>query len=192
MNPTARRATDDATTAVIEMVERETAAWNRKDADALVGLFHPDMVWPWPPTPQDHDPMTWIMPMGRFDARRWRAMWQELFDTHELAVNERTIRRVEVTPEGDGGLAVVDINTVWRRLTDDADDAWRGRVCKVYARCRDGWKLTMHTGVLSYRPPALSSPLPADFVRYYPRSTRSDRPTGSVRSVTRSAAPAIR
>src|SRR5262245_47829378 len=29
-----------------ELVDRETAAWNAQDADALVSLFHPDMVWP--------------------------------------------------------------------------------------------------------------------------------------------------
>jgi ketosteroid isomerase-like protein len=28
------------------MVDRETSAWDRQDADALVSLFHPDMVWP--------------------------------------------------------------------------------------------------------------------------------------------------
>lgn len=27
------------------MVDRETAAWDRQDAEALVELFHPDMVW---------------------------------------------------------------------------------------------------------------------------------------------------
>ena len=26
------------------MIDRETAAWNRQDADAPVDLFHPDMV----------------------------------------------------------------------------------------------------------------------------------------------------
>jgi ketosteroid isomerase-like protein len=140
----------EATDAVIRMVNRETEAWNRKDAAALVALFHPDMVWPWPPTPDDHDPLTWIMPMGRFDASRWRGIWQDLFDTHDLIRNERTIQRVEVTAEGDGGFAVVDIDTVWRRHADGGEDAWIGRVCKVYARCADGWKLTMHTGVLRY------------------------------------------
>jgi ketosteroid isomerase-like protein len=140
----------DATTVVIGMVNRETEAWNRKDAEALVALFHPDMVWPWPPTPDSHDPMTWVMPMGRFNAERWRALWQDLFDTHDLVRNDRTIRRVEVTPEGDGGFAVVDIDTVWRRQVDRVEDSWTGRVCKVYARCPDGWKLTMHTGVLVY------------------------------------------
>jgi uncharacterized protein (TIGR02246 family) len=28
------------------MVDVETAAWNAQDAEALVSLFHPDMVWP--------------------------------------------------------------------------------------------------------------------------------------------------
>jgi ketosteroid isomerase-like protein len=140
-----------ATNAVIDMVNRETEAWNRKDADALVALFHSDMVWPWPPTPDSHDPISWVMPMGRFNAERWRAIWQELFDTHDLVRNDRTIRRVEVTPEGDGGFAVVDIDTAWRRRSDGVEDAWTGRVCKVYARCADGWRLTMHTGVLIYR-----------------------------------------
>jgi ketosteroid isomerase-like protein len=41
----------DATVAVRDMVNRETEAWNRKDADALVALFHPDMAWPWRPRP---------------------------------------------------------------------------------------------------------------------------------------------
>jgi ketosteroid isomerase-like protein len=140
----------DVHSAVTEMVNRETEAWNRKDADALVALFHSDMVWPWPPTSNSHDPMTWVMPMGRFNAQRWRTSWQELFDTHDLVRNDRTIRRVEVTPEGDGGFAVVDIHTVWRRHTDGAEEAWTGRVCKVYSRTSDGWKLIMHTGVLIY------------------------------------------
>jgi ketosteroid isomerase-like protein len=132
------------------MVDRETDAWNRTDAAALVSLFHPDMVWPWPPSADAHDPITWVMPMGRFNAERWRASWQALFDTHHLVSNRRTIRRVEVTPDGDGGLAVVDIDTVWRRKIDLVEERWEGRTCKVYARCRDGWKMTMQTGALSY------------------------------------------
>jgi ketosteroid isomerase-like protein len=140
----------DATQAIIEMVNRETDAWNRKDADALVALFHPDMVWPWPASPHAHDPLTWVMPMGRFNAQRWRSLWQSLFDTHDLVANDRKIVRVEVTPEGDGGFAVVDIDTVWRRRSDGVRDRWKGRVCKVYARCADGWKMTMHTGALVY------------------------------------------
>jgi ketosteroid isomerase-like protein len=140
----------DVVDELIQMVNRETDAWNRKDPGALVALFHPDMVWPWPPNPESHDPMKWVMPMGRFNADRWRAIWQELFDTHDLIRNDREIQRVEGTPEGDGGFAVVDIETVWRRRADGVEDRWKGRVCKVYARLADGWKMTMHTGVLVY------------------------------------------
>ena len=72
--------------------------------------------------------------MGRCNADRWRANWQHLFDHNELVTNERQILRIDITPERDGGLAV----------------RWCGRVCKVDARCHDGWKMTMHTGVLVY------------------------------------------
>ena len=60
-----------AINAIQLMVDAETAAWNRLDADALVALFHPDMVWVWPPDAASHDPESWVMPMGRFDASRW-------------------------------------------------------------------------------------------------------------------------
>jgi len=141
---------EDARAAILAMVERETDAWNRQDASALVQLFHPDMVWPWPPSEDAHDPMSWIMPMGRFDAERWRASWQSLFDTHELVSNERVIRRIEATSEGDGGLAVVDIDTRWRNVESGEEQIWKGRACKVYALCAHGWKITMHTGLLAY------------------------------------------
>ena len=29
-----------------EMINRETRAWNEKDAETLVSIFHPDMVRP--------------------------------------------------------------------------------------------------------------------------------------------------
>lgn len=140
----------EARDAIIAMVERETAAWNAKDADGLVALFHEDMVWPWPSAATGHDPAGWTTGMGRFDAARWRASWQALFDEHDLVANDRTIVRVEVTPEGDGGFAVVDVDTVWRRHDDGAEQRWRGRACKVYSRVRGEWKLIMHTGLLDY------------------------------------------
>lgn len=132
-----------------EMVHRETRAWDARDADALVDLFHPDMVWPWPPDPDAHDPIEWVFVLGRFDRERWRAAWQELFDTHELVHNRRRIRRIELTEQGDGALAVVDIDTLWRG-EDGTEDRWQGRVCKVYSRVGGEWKMTMHTGVLRY------------------------------------------
>lgn len=140
----------DAGDAIVQMVERETEAWNRKDAEALVALFHKDMVWPWPPSASAHDPLHWTTGFGRFDAERWRRNWQRLFDTHELLSNDRRIVRVEVTPEADAGFAVVDVDTRWRNIDTGAEDRWVGRACKVFARCEDGWKMTMHTGLLHY------------------------------------------
>jgi ketosteroid isomerase-like protein len=73
-----------------------------------------------------------------------------LLDTHELVKNDRFIRKIVTTAEGDGGFAVVDIDTRWRKRADGSVQAWTGRVCKVYARCPSGWKITMHTGALLY------------------------------------------
>jgi ketosteroid isomerase-like protein len=136
--------------AIEEMVHRETRAWDRQDAAALVELFHPDMVWPWPPTSQDHDPASWVFVMGRFDRERWLRGWQGLFDTHTLIHNRREIVKIVVTDEGDGGFAVVDVDTLWRD-GEGRESHWRGRACKIYTRMAGGeWKLIAHTGVWAY------------------------------------------
>ena len=116
-----------------EIVDRETRAWNTKDVDLLLSVFHPDMVWPWPKTPHTHDPMEWRLEMGRYDARRWGEIYRELFDTHELVHNERETKKIEVSKEGDGAFAVVDIDTLWRDREGN-ENRWRGRVCKVYSK----------------------------------------------------------
>ncbi len=137
-----------------EIVDRESRAWDTQDADLLMTVWHPDMVWPWPPGPRDHDPMSWAIGFGRFDYDRWRGLWQGLFDSHVLVHNRRVIQRIEISPEGDGAFAVVDIDTLWR-AADGTEGHWCGRVCKVYTRLDAGWKCIMHTGVLDYdAPPA--------------------------------------
>ncbi len=65
-----------------EIVHRETRAWDTQDVRLLLTIFHPDMVWPWPRTPHAHDPLDWVLEFGRYDAQRWGATWQTLFDTH--------------------------------------------------------------------------------------------------------------
>ena len=132
-----------------EIVRRETSAWDRKDVELLLTIFHPDMVWPWPPTPNAHDPARWVMEQGRYDATRWREGWQRLFDTHELVHNRRQIVKIVLSKEQDGAFAVVDVDTLWR---DPAgrDFHWRGRACKVYTKVGGEWKLIMHTGLLDY------------------------------------------
>jgi hypothetical protein len=57
---------------------------------------------------------------------------------HELVHNQRVTRRIAVTPEGDGGFAVVDVDTLWRRRRDPVPQHWLGRACKLYTRLADG------------------------------------------------------
>jgi ketosteroid isomerase-like protein len=132
-----------------EMVERETRAWDARDPEALVELFHPDMVWPWPPDAQSYDPITWIFPQGRFDRQRWITGWQHLFDTYELIHNRRNIVRIAISDEEDGAFAVVDVDTLWRDKSG-RDFHWKGRACKGYTRVGGEWKLIFHTGLLDY------------------------------------------
>ncbi|MHA2041528.1 MAG: DUF4440 domain-containing protein [Candidatus Thorarchaeota archaeon] len=132
-----------------EIVKRETRAWDTQDVDLLLSIFHTDMVWPWPKDSQSHDPMEWVFELGRFNYGRWSMSYRELFDTHELIHNRRNLRKIEVSKEGDGAFAVVDIDTLWRDRHGN-DNHWKGRVCKVYSKVDDEWKMTMHTGALEY------------------------------------------
>lgn len=50
-----------------EIVNRETKAWDTQDVNLLMTILHPDMVWPWPRTNQSHDPMDWVLEIGRYD-----------------------------------------------------------------------------------------------------------------------------
>ena len=72
-----------------EMINRETRAWNEKDAETLVSIFHPDMVWPWPKNENAHNPLDWIFPFGRYNRKRWKDNWQSFFNAHELIHNNR-------------------------------------------------------------------------------------------------------
>ena len=140
---------EDIRKQIESIVNRETHAWDTQDVDALMTIFHPDMVWPWPRTPQSHDPMNWVLEWGRYDRQRWRDGWQELFDTHRLAHNKRELRKIEISKEGDGAFAVVDIDTLWIDR-DGNENHWKGRTCKVYTKTGDEWKMKMQTGVLDY------------------------------------------
>ena len=140
---------EDCRAEIEEMVNRETRAWDTQDVDLLLSVFHPDMVWPWPPHPRAHDPMDWVLEWGRYDAARWRAGWARLFATQRLVHNRRAIRRIALAKEGDGAFAVVDVDTLWR---DSAgrDFHWLGRACKIYTRVGGEWKMIAQTGLLDY------------------------------------------
>jgi ketosteroid isomerase-like protein len=139
----------DARLEIEEIVNREKRAWDTKDVDLLMTVFHPDIVWPWPKDSQAHDPIDWVIGFGRYNYARWRGRWKDLFDTYELVHNRRITKKIEVSEEGDGAFAVVDIDTLWRDK-DGNEDHWKGRVCKVYSKVGNEWKMTMHTGALEY------------------------------------------
>jgi ketosteroid isomerase-like protein len=136
--------------AIVDMVDKETKAWDTQNVDLLLSIFHPDMVWPWPKDAQAHDPMEWVFELGRFDYDRWKEVYQNLFETYTLVHNHRTLQKIVTSKEGDGAFAVVDIDTLWRDAEGN-EDHWKGRVCKVYTKVGlHEWKLIMHTGVLEY------------------------------------------
>ena len=120
----------DSSKQIEEIVNRETRAWDTQDVDLLMTIFHGDMVWPWPRTPQSHDPIDWIFELGRYDYERWKSSWQELFNTHRLVHNKREIKKIEISNQGDGAFAVVDIDTLWID-SEGRPNHWKGRVCKV-------------------------------------------------------------
>jgi ketosteroid isomerase-like protein len=135
--------------AIREVVDRETRAWDTKDVELLLSVFHPDMVWVWPARYDAVDPVEWKVGMGRFDRGRWSARYRELFETRELVHNHRRTVKVEVAEEGDGGFAVVDIDTLWRDEAGE-EDHWLGRTCKIYALVGGEWKMTAQVGALRY------------------------------------------
>jgi hypothetical protein len=141
---------EERTNEIMDMVNRETEAWDRQDAEMLVSIFHPDMVWPWPPDNKAHDPIKWVFVMGRYDRRRWQESWQELFDTHKLIHNNRTIQKIEISADGGGAMAVVDVDTIWENRATGIRDHWKGRACKIYSLVDGSWKMTAHTGLLEY------------------------------------------
>jgi len=129
-----------------EIVERETRAWDTQDIDLLMTIWHPDMVWPWPGPDNSPDPVTWNLTHGRFDHERWSSGWKELFATCELVHNRRALVRIEMSPQGDGSFAIVDIDTLWRDHEGN-ESHWRGRTCKIYTKLQSGeWKMITQLG----------------------------------------------
>ncbi|MBY9005728.1 MAG: hypothetical protein KGD63_03135 [Candidatus Lokiarchaeota archaeon] len=132
-----------------EIVDRETHAWDTMNVDLLLSIFHHDMVWPWPISNQNHNPIKWVLDFGKFNYDRWKENWLKLFHTHKLVHNNRNIVIIKISNECDGAFAVVDIDTLWIDSKGTINH-WLGRVCKVYAKINKDWKLIMHTGVLDY------------------------------------------
>jgi len=133
------------------LIDRETLGLNTKNPELFLDMIHPDMVWPWPPTPRDHDPAQWNFVLGRFNRERWRHNFQAIFDHYELVRNDRNIVKIVVSVEEDAAFAVMDIDSLWRDKESKQEIRWKGRVCKSYTRLTSGeWKFISQTGPLDY------------------------------------------
>ena len=132
------------------VIDRETRAWDERDVGALLEIFHPDMVWPWPPSAEQHDPVDWVFVLGRYDRERWGRCWRDLFESHTLVHNRRRTVRIVPSAEGDGAFAVVDVGTLWRDASGE-DSHWWGRACKVYTKVDGRWLMMFQTGLLDYQ-----------------------------------------
>jgi len=132
-----------------EIIDRETQAWNEKNVELLLSIFHPDMVWVWPTDANKHDPMTWISFLGKFNYDRWSKVYLDWFANYELKHNVRSTQKISVTKQGDGAFAVVDIDTLWVTKTGEISH-WHGRTCKTYTKTASGWKMISQVGVLEY------------------------------------------
>ena len=133
------------------LVDRVTMGLNFKNADLFLDVIHPDMVWPWPPKSGDHDPVRWEFVLGRFNKDRWRQNFQAIFDSYALVHNHRDTVKIELSPEEDAALAVVDVDSLWRDNKTKQEIHWKGRVCSIYTKTTSGeWKLISQTGPLDY------------------------------------------
>ena len=103
---------EDIEIKIKEIVDRETDAWSNKDTEKLLSIFHPDMVWPWPRTVDSHDPVDWVLEIGRFDYQRWKKIYEEFFESHILVHNKRITQKIVISDQKDGAFAVVDVDTL--------------------------------------------------------------------------------
>ena len=153
MNTTADRSSE-----IQEIIDRESRAFDTADTALMLTVYHPDLVWAWPPHSRAYDPMDWVIRMGRFDYDRWYRLTQLFFDTHTLVHNKRITRKIQMTDEQDGAFAVVDVDTLFTQNPDE-DSPWHeggnelhilGRACKIYTTVGDEWKLLYQPGTMHY------------------------------------------
>lgn len=140
---------NDMENEILEIIHRETKAWDTKNVDMLLSIFHSDMVWVWPTVTQNHDPISWTSILGKFNLDRWGKVYTDWFSEYEIIHNNRQTQKIFVTKQGDGAFAVVDIDTLWRSKSGE-ESHWLGRTCKTYSKTANGWKMISQVGVLKY------------------------------------------
>lgn len=136
-------------TSIKEVVDRETKAWSEKNVELLLSIFHPDMLWVWPTDPTNPDPISWSLPQGKFEYPKFQKIYTSWFEKYDLIHNKRVTQKITMSKEGDGGFAVVDIDTLWRSKTDE-ESHWVGRTGKSYVKTTAGWKMINQVGVFRF------------------------------------------
>ena len=148
--------TTDRSDEIQEIIDRESRAFDTADSALMLSCYHPDLVWAWPPHSRAYDPMDWVIRMGRFDYDRWFKLTEQFFATHTIIHNTRITRKITMTDEQDGALAVVDVDTSFRQHKDK-DSPWhedgdelhiKGRAAKIYTTVGDEWKLLYQPGTM--------------------------------------------
>jgi len=142
---------DSLYTDINEIVLREQDAWEMKDAKLLLTVFHPDMVWAWPRDFDSFNPFYWEMDLGRFNHDLWLEHWTQFFQEYDLIDSIVKLQKATFSKQGDAAFAVVDLNVHWEHQGNGKIMSWKGRVCKVYTKVRDSWKLISQTGMIPYR-----------------------------------------
>ena len=132
---------------VKEIIDRETKAWDTKNVDLLLSIFHPDMIWVWPKDNKSYDPVDWKLPLGKFNKDRWWKNYSEMFEKYDLIKNDRKIVDIKISDQEDGAFAVVDVDTLWRNR-DGEEIHWLGRAGKTYVKSDGVWKMIAHHGLL--------------------------------------------
>lgn len=150
----------DRSDEIQEIIDRESRAYDTADTELMLTIYHPDIVWAWPPNSTAYDPMEWVLRMGRFDYDRWYKLHQQFFDTHTIIHNRRVTKKIVMSEQQDGAFAVVDVDTMFSQ-NRDMDSPWheedgsdkihvQGRACKIYTLMDDGWKLLYQPGTMQY------------------------------------------
>lgn len=131
------------------IIDTETRAFDTQDVDMFLSIIHPDMVWPWPPNVNVHNPQEWVIPWGRFNKERWHGYLDKFFNKYRLIQNIRDTKKIVLSKEEDGAFAVVDVNTLWRAKSGD-ELHWKGRICKIFTTYDSAWVLISQVGPLDY------------------------------------------
>ena len=137
-----------------QIIDRESQGYENEDVDLLLSVYHPDMVWAWPPHSQAHDPMEWVLRMGRYNEARWRVLIERFFATHTLIHNHRVTRKIVLSRNRTVPLpwwisirsGIARARAIPLGTTGTTEEHVIGRACKIYTLVNGEWKMLYQPG----------------------------------------------